>query len=184
MRAMPSVDAGTSPILRNWERTRSWRGNVFVALPLLNDARDVAVHLFVPLTDAQPSIDTKAFSVFIQPPGQTTTSSCATSSSHSNTDRASSLISAAKCVIPALMYNSADSARSAISADGNSFKSLSSCMRTAALPSRIRGRSLGRMTAVGRGIGSFTGPDASCVVRYARASFRWVSVRDVDARER
>lgn len=57
-------------------------------------------------------------------------------------------------------------------------------MRTEEEPSRIRGKSLGRRMAVGRGRGSLTGRDDSCVVRYERASLRWVSDLEDDARER
>jgi hypothetical protein len=48
----------------------------------------------------------------------------------------------------------------------------------------MRGRSLGRRIAVGRGIGAFTGCEDSWVVRYANASRRWVSDREEDARDR
>jgi len=63
--------------------------------------------------------------------------------------------------MPALVYNSADSARSPISAGGRRWRNLRSWVRTEEEPSRIRGRSLGRRMAVGRGRGSLTGRDES-----------------------
>jgi hypothetical protein len=82
------------------------------------------------------------------------------------------------------VYNKADSARSPISADGRRRRNLRSCVRTEEEPSRIRGRSFGRRMAVGRGRGSLTGREETWVVRYERASRRWVSDREEDARER
>jgi hypothetical protein len=57
-------------------------------------------------------------------------------------------------------------------------------VRTEEEPSRIRGRSLGRRIAVGSGRGSLTGREESWLVRYERASLRWVSEREDDARDR
>jgi hypothetical protein len=82
------------------------------------------------------------------------------------------------------VYNSADSARSPISAGGRRRRNLRSCVRTEAEPSSIRGSSFGRRMAVGRGRGSLTGREDNWVVRYESASRRWVSEREDDARER
>jgi hypothetical protein len=82
------------------------------------------------------------------------------------------------------VYSNADSARSPISKGGSSLRNLRSCVRTEADPSRIKGRSLGSRMAVGRGRGSLTGREESCDVRYERASRRWVSEREDEARER
>ena len=82
------------------------------------------------------------------------------------------------------MYSNAFSARSPISEDGRRRRNLRSCVRTEADPSRIRGRSFGRRTEVGSGIGALTGWEESWVVRYANASRRCVSDFEEDARDR
>jgi hypothetical protein len=57
-------------------------------------------------------------------------------------------------------------------------------VRTEALPSRIRGSSLGRMSAGETGMDWLTGWEARIEVSCASASRRWVSVFEVLARER
>ncbi len=71
-----------------------------------------------------------------------------------------------------------------MSAEGSSRRNLRSWLRTEDDPSRIRGKSLGRRMAVGRGRVSLTGREESWVVRYERASLLWVSEWEEDARER
>ena len=71
-----------------------------------------------------------------------------------------------------------------MSAEGRSRSNLRRFERTEEEPSSIKGRSFGKSTAVGRGRGSLTGRQESCVVRYERASLRWVSEREEDASER
>lgn len=76
------------------------------------------------------------------------------------------------------MYRRADSARLSMSEAGSWRKSLRRWDRTEADPSRIRGSNFGSRIAVGRGKGALTGCDVIWVVRYAKASRRWVSERE------
>lgn len=55
------------------------------------------------------------------------------------------------------MYKSTFSARSATSFAGNRRRNLSSCVRTEDEPSRMSGRSLGKIMATGRGSGEVVG---------------------------
>jgi hypothetical protein len=58
---------------------------------------------------------------------------------------------------------------------GSAHRSLSSCVRTLELASRIRGRRVGRRTLTGWGRGKSTGLEMKEVVRCASESRRWVS---------
>ena len=71
-----------------------------------------------------------------------------------------------------------------MSEGGKRRRNFRSWARTEAEPSRIKGRSLGSRMAVGSGKGSLTGWEESCVVRYERASRRWVSDREDDASDK